>query len=402
MKTRTLLLLTSILGCNLFSAFSQDNQEVKRLEVYGFTQLDAGYNAGQIDPNWFDVVRPTKLSAFKDEWAPDGNVYFSVRQTRFGVKGFTPTKLGTLKTTFEFELFGTGIDAGQTTLRLRHAYGELGKWGFGQTWSPFMDIDVFPNSVEYWGPSGMVFFRNIQARYMPIQGDTRMTIALERPGASAEQGPYNDEITSMSNIRPNFSLPDLSAEYRAAQKWGYIELAGIVRQIKWKDIDNTGTDLSGNTLGWGLNLSTNIKAGSNDVIKASVVYGAGIENYMNDATSDVGIENPDNNLVADDVKPLTLTGIVAFLDHKWNDQYSTSIGYSSIMIDNKDVFDNTFKKGQYALVNLLYTPVENMMAGVEFQWGSRDNERADASGYDGTTISKVQLSFKYNFGATIK
>ncbi len=23
-----------------------------------------------------------------------------------------------------------------------------------------MDIDVFPNSLEYWGPNAMVFFRN--------------------------------------------------------------------------------------------------------------------------------------------------------------------------------------------------------------------------------------------------
>ena len=31
-----------------------------------------------------------------------------------------------------------------------------------------MDLDVFPNSLEYWGPNGMVFFRNVQLRWMPI------------------------------------------------------------------------------------------------------------------------------------------------------------------------------------------------------------------------------------------
>ncbi|HQY88054.1 MAG TPA: DcaP family trimeric outer membrane transporter, partial [Tepidisphaeraceae bacterium] len=95
---------------------------------------------------------------------------------------------------FEFEMFGTGADAGQTTFRLRHAYGEIGKFGAGQYWSPFMDVDVFPNTLEYWGPTGMVFFRNIQVRYMPIQGDTRLTFALERPGASGDGGVYSDRI----------------------------------------------------------------------------------------------------------------------------------------------------------------------------------------------------------------
>ena len=52
-----------------------------------------------------------------------------------------------------------------------------------------MDPDVFPNSIEYWGPNGTVFFRNVQLRWTPwSKGDSRFAIALERPGASADQG----------------------------------------------------------------------------------------------------------------------------------------------------------------------------------------------------------------------
>ena len=161
------------------------------LDVYGFVMDDAGYDFKQVDPNWYDVVRPTKLPAYKDQFGADGNTFFSVRQTRFGAKSETPTKLGTLKTLFEFELFGTGVDAGQTTFRLRHAYGELGHFGAGQTVSPFMDGDVFPNSLEYWGPTGMVLFRNVQVRWMPVMGDITDSFSrLERPGASADQGVY--------------------------------------------------------------------------------------------------------------------------------------------------------------------------------------------------------------------
>jgi hypothetical protein len=68
------------------------------LQLYGFSQLDAGYNFGQIDPDWYDTMRPTKLAAYKNEFAPNGTVFFSVRQTRFGVKTSTPTKYGDLKT----------------------------------------------------------------------------------------------------------------------------------------------------------------------------------------------------------------------------------------------------------------------------------------------------------------
>src|SRR5258708_22172599 len=85
--------------------------------IYGFTMLDSGYDFNQVDPLWFDVVRPTKLPSFTNQFAPSGNVYAGVRQTRFGVKSSTTTALGDLNTVFDFELFGTGIDAGQTTLR---------------------------------------------------------------------------------------------------------------------------------------------------------------------------------------------------------------------------------------------------------------------------------------------
>nr|WP_256450001.1 DcaP family trimeric outer membrane transporter [Flavihumibacter rivuli] len=370
----------------------------KSLEIYGFVMTDIGYDFKQIDPNWFDVVRPTKLPSFKNQYGTDGNAYFSVRQTRFGVKGYTKTPLGLLKTHFEFELFGTGVDAGQTTLRLRHAYGELGKWGVGQYWSPFMDIDVFPNTLEYWGPTGMVFFRNVQIRFMPIQGDSRLTFALERPGASADQGEYANRI-ELSDVKPRFKLPDFSAEYRYAGKFGYVELAGILRKIEWEDMGNEQYDLSGDALGWGLNLSTNLNLGKNSVFRGQLVYGEGIQNYMNDAPADIGIKEN----FSDPNKPvkgvaLPVTGIVAFLDHNWTSNMSTSIGYSSVSIDNADgSADNAFKKGQYAVVNLLFTPVQNFMFGAEVQYGKRENFRDGFS----SDITKLQFSFKYNFSQSL-
>lgn len=375
--------------------FSQDEGKEKSLEIYGFIMMDAGYDFNQIHPDWFDVVRPTKLPSFKNEYGSDGNTYFSVRQTRFGVKGYHNTPLGELKTHFEFEMFGTGVDAGQTTIRLRHAYGELGKFGAGQYWSPFMDIDVFPNTVEYWGPSGMVFFRNVQFRYMPIQGDTKLTFALERPGASADQGVYADRI-ELQNVKPRFKLPDFSAEFRYGKKWGYVELAGILRKIEWEDQNiNPVYNLSGDALGWGLNLSTNLKLGASSVFRGQFVYGEGIQNYMNDATTDVGIKtNPGNTSKPVEGVALPMTGIVAFLDHNWSSKFSTSIGYSSIDIDNANASSpETFRKGDYAVVNLLYTPVERFMAGVELQYGKRTNNTDDYS----SDILKLQFSFKYNF-----
>src|SRR3954452_4714146 len=231
-----------------------EKKDFGTMQIYGAAQLDMGYDAGANNPQWFDVVRPTKLPSFKDEFGKDGRFYSGVRQSRFGVKTSTPTQFGDLKTIFEFELFGTGVDAGQTTFRLRHAWGELGQFGAGETWSPFMDIDVFPNSVEYWGPNGMVFFRNVQVRWTPwSQGDSNFMVALERPGASADQGDFAGR-NALQGVRGRFPLPDLSAHYRHARGWGHAQLAGIVRQMKWDATNTDQFDLTGDATGWGLNL----------------------------------------------------------------------------------------------------------------------------------------------------
>ena len=347
-----------------------------RLEVYGFAQLDFGYDFKQVNPDWFDVLRVTKLPSFENQFGEDGKTYAGVRQSRLGVKGWFPSAMGEIKTILEFEFFGVGVDAGQTTIRLRHAWGELGQVGAGQTWSPFMDPDVFPNQLEYWGPSGMVLFRNVQVRWMPMQGDNELFIALERPGASADGGVYADRV-ALQNVRIRTQYPDISAHYKTKGKWGHVQLAGILRFIKWDDLNPDQFNLAGSTTGWGLNLSTNLNVGEGSVIRASAVYGEGIQNYMNDAPIDIGIQNnfgdPRRPVVG---KPLPVLGLVAFLDHNWNKQFSTCIGYSYLNIDNTDGQPSSdFHQGHYGLVNLLYYPVPGVMAGAEFQYGKRKNFR---------------------------
>ena len=364
-------------------------------EIYGFVQTDAGQDLGRNDPDWFDVVRPTKLPAFENEFGKDGVTYFSVRQTRFGIKSWLPTRKGDVKTIFEWELFGVGGDAGDTTIRLRHAYGQWGKFGAGQYWSPFMDIDVFPNSLEYWGPSGMAFFRNVQVRYMPLMGKNHVTIALERPGASGDAGRH-DETIQLQDLKARFPFPDLSAEYRRTGSWGYVEAAGILRRIEVDDVDLTPPDLSSASTGWGINLSTNVKLGPNGgTLKASILHGEGIENYMNDATADlVAVEDPGNpNLLKAVLVPVT--GAVLFYDAYWNEYWTSTFGFSllSLDYDGTGALPMTFADGKYALANLQHHPVDKIMYGVELQYGRRENF-SDGWTYDDF---RIQFSFRYKY-----
>jgi nucleoside-specific outer membrane channel protein Tsx len=116
---------------------------------------------------------------------------------------------------------------------------------------------------------------------------------------------------------------------------------------------------------------------------------------MNDSPVDIGIVNNLSNPVTPILgEPIPIVGIVAFLDHTWNEKVSSAIGYSWQDNDNTEAqAASAFKTGHYALGNLLYSPVPNVMMGGEFQWGRRENF-SDGFQSDGV---KVQFSFKYNF-----
>jgi hypothetical protein len=297
-------------------------------------------------------------------------------------------------------MFGTGVDAGQTTFRLRHAYGELGHFGGGQNWSTFVDPDVFPNTNEYWGPNGIAWFRNVQFRWMPIKGRNSVTIALERPGASADLGKAADRI-ELQGVKPRFPLPDLTANVRFDRDWGHVQAAVVLREMKWVDTVNDNVDLGGSATGAGFSLTSGLNFGKNSVGKFSFVYGHGIENFMNDAPVDVGIERTNSSNPRIPIKgvPLPVLGVMAYLDHKWNDRFSSSIGYSMLKIYNTNgQAPNAFRKGHYASGNLLFYPVNNVMVGAEVIYGQRDNF---LDGFKSDDVH-LQFSFKYNFSKELK
>lgn len=375
----------------------KESSEESKLEVYGHAMLDIGYDFGKIgDPDWEDVERPTKLPAFNDQFGKGPRTFAGVRQSRFGVDATTATAAGEIHTVFEFELFGVGEQAGQTIFRLRHAYGEWKGLRAGQTWSPFMDPDVFPDSIEYWGPNGMVFFRNAQLAYSPYKkGDSDVTIALERPGASADTSTIGERI-DLENVVPRFPAPDVSADGKWAWSWGYLRLAGILRYMRWDDLADTPV-VQGHAWGWGANLSSNLRLGP-ALLKLQAVYGHAIENYMNDAGFDVGPSpsgDPDQPI---DGEALPVLGLVGFVDVAWNDHFSSTAGYSFVWVDNSEGQGaDAFHIGHYALANILFHPAKSLFLGPEFQYGRRENNSDGFSAND----FRLQFSVKFSFSRTM-
>jgi len=276
----------------------------------------------------------------------------------------------------------------------------MGHFGAGQNWSVFVDPDVFPNTNEYWGPNGIPWFRNVQFRWMPIKGKNSVTIGLERPGASADLGQVGDRI-ELQGVKARFPAPDLTGNVRFDRGWGHFQASGVLRYIKWEDNVADNFDLSGSATGAGFSLNTGLNFGKNDVGKFSFTYGHGIQNYMNDAPVDVGIAltHSSNPRVPIKGVALPVTAFMAYLDHKWNEHFSSSVGYSMLDISNSEgQTPDAFRRGHYASGNFLWYPVQNVMIGSEIIWGRRDNFLDGFSSED----VHLQFSFKYNFSKEFK
>jgi hypothetical protein len=371
--------LAAAVSASVFAAPAM--AEEASFDVYGFAQADYVQDFKRVDPKWKDTLRASKIPTTEGKFGSDGQAVISARQSRLGVQATLPIEGQSLYTKFEFDMFGVGDDVGENTIRLRHAYGEYGHWLAGQTNTLFMDADLFPNTIDYWGPAGMVFIRNPQIRWTPVKGDSSFAIAIESP--------YNDVSNSgTSSLQGDSKLPDFTAQYRSKQDWGHFQIAGILRSLAY-ETTASGNDPSDSTLGWGVDLSSNFKFGT-DTLRLGVVHGNGIGNYLNDGGGD-------NDLATNgvDVDAVPLTGIIAYYDHAWDEKWTSAIGYSTIMVDNSELHPaSAYSRVEYASVNLLKAVNSKMMMGGELLYGTR----TDNSGADGNDV-RVQFSMKYSFSS---
>ena len=390
-------LLATVALVTLLVSNTANAQTNPSLAIYGFGEADVIADSHRVDPLWEDAFRPSKIATPEGEFGSNGQTSVSVKQSRFGVQSSVPIgDFGPATFKFEFDLFGVGVDAGQTTFRLRHAYGEIGQVLAGQTNSVFMDGDVFPNVIDYWGPPGMVFYRNVQIRWTPYRTDSsHFAIAIERPGNDIDAGQIREIDPELgANIRSDEKLPDLTTHFYTSGSWGHVQLAGIVRYVGFDSPGTVDNEPKGHEIGWGVNLGAHAAVFERDRLIGQVVYGHGIASYMNDGGVDLA---PGGTHAMPHAEAVPLLGVVAYYDHYWTDALSSSIGYSFTQVDNTSLQEPiAFRKGEYASLNLLYTPIKTLMVGGEVLWGKRtDNDHITGDDW------RFQFSVKYSFSTAL-
>ncbi len=238
-----------------------------------------------------------------------GSFDFSPRLSQLTLRSITPTSFGDLTTFVSVDFAGQSVgNTYQTNSfgpRLREAYGVLHQgdntWLVGHTWSTFMDLTSYPETLDNNGPVGPAYIRQPMIRYIRnLGGGSKVYLAVESAYSDFE-GAVNQTIVGGTDIpSPNYltPIPDVVAKYTYDANWGHIAVAGVGRLL---DLDTGGVGLSGNTaispvgvtgtkanplvpghretVGGGGLLGASIRTIGKDSINAQIVGGSGLGRY---------------------------------------------------------------------------------------------------------------------------
>lgn len=269
--------------------------------------------------------------------------------------------------------------------KLKQAYVSLDKLTLGLTNSTFVDPQAGVPTIDYQGPSGEMTSKNIIARFRTsLSPNFTMAVSAEIPQLTLTTGTSAEAISQR--------VPDIPAYIQYA--WGggnsHLRLSGIFRDLYYRDLvkgDNRST------VGWGVQLSGMAKIGKPFTLYYQGTYGKGIGHYLND------LDGNDLDLIPSSTDgKLTAPGMAGFVGGLRVDitpKFFFSGSYSLCRLYGQregHMDPSTYRRGNYAVANVFYSPLPEFLVGLEYLHGSRtDMSRISNS------ANRIECMLKYSF-----
>ena len=297
----------------------------------------------------------------------EGSFRAHARQTRLNVTTWTPTEFGELKTVIEGDLFGGGGNeriSNSTSFRLRHAYGQFGPLLVGQTWSLFMPLTSYPETVDFNGPAGLPFIRQGQLRFTHEVSENLTVAASAENSEFTGRSAAGDISSEDSGTDFQFgidTIPDfvVAGEYRTDGL--YFKLSGLGRLL---EIDPAGpTDDS--EFAWGVHAGAVIDTFGDDSAQINFTYGDGIGRYIIN-----GVKNDAFVTATNTVETIDAWGVAAGYTHHWTDTLRSNLVYGHYDVDTFAPTDTESLDTIHA--NLFWSPVDKTNLGFEVIYGQNN------------------------------
>lgn len=360
-------------------------------DIYGYARLNASYD---IDSNQALSTRSGSYSGLvNNDDAPDGHFGADAFQSRIGVKTVSPEGV-------KINVEGDFRGGGGGSLRLRHAYGEYNGILMGQTWSNFTSFVGNTSTLDFDSLPGVagIQTRTTQARYT----SGPLSISLEDPQNSIVTAglvgtPPNTAPGAVA-VDTKDSLPAITARLQDSQGGLSYSAAVLAHQVGY----DTGSE-DESAVGFATFGALKIALSDMITIQGTLTYSDGANSYLYRSGDNFGAASAyvDPN---GDVETISGYGGSVGAGFNLGGGRSINIGYGIVEVDWDDAEDDAAAAGfagavddqsesnSAVMANYQWTPVKNVMMGVEYQFLKREN----VSGDDGDA-SRILFAAQYNF-----
>lgn len=322
----------------------------------------------------------------------DSNTRLHARQTRINLTATTPTDHGDLKVFVEGDFYagaGSQTTTNAANFGLRHAYGELAGVLVGQTWTNYMDLAAYPESLDFVGVTGNTLVRQGQVRYThkPEGSDNAYSISIENPDSEFLSDPANPGVDSGIEEYPDITA---KARFKVGEK-SEVSVKAVGRKLEAFD---TATNSSDSDFGYALGVSGKLQTTDKDDLRFQLGYGDGIGRYIFDLAA-AGQGAGFTSSTRRSLETIEAWGGYASYRHWWNDSLRSNVMAGTVQVVDNPTFlsrATTNKEIYSAHGNLIWSVNDKVDVGAEYIYGHRETE----DGSEGT-LHRAQASAKYKF-----
>lgn len=290
------------------------------------------------------------------------NFFAGLQQTRLGIEVTRRTK----KRGDVFIRFEGDFKNSSTTLRIRHAYGQIGKFLLGQTWSLMNNVTYQPAIVSLDGPADGSGLRTPQIRFTKkIDHKTAWAAAVEY-SAPDIQFPDSTDVTILQVI------PNITARYTYNTEKLSFRVSSVISTISGRV---ESEDIS-YAFGYGGSFAGMAKTSAKGNVYLSISAGKAVAHFLDTFSGkneDMAYDPETNRFY-----PLNVYGGYVAYSHDLPQNFSTSLSFGSAAITNLDFQEASAYSWSYnTLLNVFWQPIDGARLGIEFATGQRVDKGGD-------------------------
>ncbi len=349
--------------------------------LYGYARLNMSYD---IDDNRAVSTRAGSFTPANEDI--DGHFGADVQQSRLGVK---VNHSSGVMVNVEGDFRGTGNSAG--SLRMRHAYGTYNNVLAGRTWSNSISFVASTPTLDFDGVAGSFgsWDRTEQIRYTTGP----LSFSIEDPSSqivyNSDEIDADDNPTGVSELTKT-SMPAFTARFEDSTDAVSYAASAVVSQVSADD--GTNDD---NAMGFAVSAGAKFKLTDMFSVQGSATYTDGANGYL--WRSGSNYFGASAYVDGDSLETIEGYGGNVGVSMALAGGSSINVAYGMTTLDLDDAVaagtpDSIAETNQNVFVNYMWTPVKNVMMGVEYGYFDQETVAGDSA-----DANRLLFAAQYNF-----